>query len=160
MENLTIGPRMAKRQVATKRAHKKVLGVVGILAFSLSSFGSMPIVHAAAPGSLTIVHDYPTCFPAAAATISVPALATGDGKSNIVTATWTGGGIKWDFTPLTIDQSQYANALRSDRVSVFWTGGEGPDLAPFTATLTVTLWWVMSNGNTRPVATATASRDC
>ena len=157
-----MGPRMAKRRATTKRARKKLLVTTSMLAVLLYSFGSIGAAHASQPGSLVLTDgttDYPLCFPVAAVTIRVGALASG-GKSNIVRATWTGGGITSDWAPYEIDATQYADLGRDDTITVTWEAQQGPGLGSWTATLTATLSWVLPNANEKEVADVTASREC
>jgi hypothetical protein len=160
MENPTPGPRTAKRRAATTRARKKLLVAMSMLSVALYTFGSLGIARAAGPGSFALGDGLPRCYPVASVVVRVGALSSGPGKSNIVSATWTGGGMTVVFQPVTIDQSQYANAGPNDTITVSWDAQQGPDLGSWTATLDASLSWVWPKANTKEVAHTTGTRSC
>ncbi|MGZ4211105.1 MAG: hypothetical protein ACXVQX_10980 [Actinomycetota bacterium] len=160
MNDVMGGLRTARRRKAQQRARRKAMIAAVILAISTYMVGAVDLAGAAPPGAFAITDGYPLCYPVASVTIKVSTLASGSAKRNVVTATWTDGSYSTDFPPVTIDPSQYAASQPSDVVVVNWTGQEGPDLGPFTATLNATLTWVWDNGNTKQVATATESQVC
>lgn len=113
---------------------------------------------AAPPGSLTI--STVGCYPSASVDIRVSLLAAGTGKTNVLHVAWSDGSSTTAAPDQEITQDSYATSSQSDLYHVDWLSEANASTPPFTATVTATLSWVWSNGNTKDVATTTATRAC
>lgn len=153
-----MGPRMARRRALVRRVQIRVLIGVLLAASSLYLLHPPRDADAAPPGSLVITSV--GCFPSASIDIRVSTLATGSGKSNVLHIEWSDGTTTTPAPAQEIPQDAYASSAQSDMYHVDWISEDPSGTPPFTATATVTLSWVWSNGNSKDVAATTASRAC
>jgi hypothetical protein len=149
---------MARRRAGMKRARAKMAFASGVLlAFSYLT-GTLSTANAAPPGSMTITDL--GCYPSVSVDIRVSLLSTSPNKTNILHIEWSDGTTTTLAPDQEIPLSAVASSQPSDVYHVDWFGEPTGTTSGFTATGTATLTWVSSNGNSKDVATATATRAC
>ncbi len=140
-----------------KRARLRHVATASMLFVALYVMSPLGSAGAAQPGSITITSL--GCYPAISVDIRVGALATGDSKTNVLRMQWSDGRVAPTHAPEISIPPRSAGQSNSDIYHVDWFTDD-VYRGSFTASGTATLVWQLGKGNTKEVATTTATHTC